>query len=700
VTSMEFDPSTRTFILSTPSTSYAVRLVGDSVRQVHWGRRLSLSQAATVPTRPPAPDGAIVGEELPPEGGMRFGPASLVVDLAGGVRAVEFGYADHEITADGLRIGLIDRTFPLRVDLHYQGYAGSDVIARWATLSHTGGDEPIVVERLDSAAWALPRRSDYRLTQVGGEWTAEFTLDRTRLPYGQTTATSRRGTTRHQTNPWLAVDPGDATEEAGEIWAVALAWSGGFRLTATRDLSGNVAIAGGAGHDAAAPRHLMPGEHWTTPMALGIYTREGFGGLSRRFHGFARDHVIPHPDEIRPVLYNTWEATYFDVDEADQCALARTVAPLGIELFVVDDGWFAGRVDDRAGLGDWQPSTDRFPNGIGPLAAEVHDLGMKFGIWVEPEMVNPDSDLYRAHPDWVLHMPQRDRTEIRHQLVLNFARPDVVAWAYGWLDELVIAGGVDFLKWDMNRPFTEAGWPGAADPGRLWFDHTTGVYEVIDRLRAAHPGLRIESCASGGGRADFGIMSRTDQVWTSDNTDPVDRLAIQDGFGQIYPAMVMGAWVTDSPNPTTGRATPLRFRFHSAMAGVLGLSGDVRAWSADERGEAAELIAAYKRIRTVVQRGDLHRLATGRLTAVEYAAADRSECVVLAWRPMSRHGATEQPVCLRALDPDATYVDDDGDTFSGAVLMAYGLDVSARMPAGDYASTVVHLRRISRLAEA
>jgi alpha-galactosidase len=311
-------------------------------------------------------------------------------------------------------------------------------------------------------------------------------------------------------------------------------------------------------------------------------------------------------------------------------------------------------------------------------------------------MVNPDSDLYRGHPDWVLHMPRRDRTEIRHQLVLNFARADVVAWAYAWLDDLVLAGRVDFLKWDMNRPFTEAGWPDGSDPGRLWFDHTNGVYDVIDRLRAAHPVLRIESCASGGGRADFGVMARTDQIWTSDNTDPVDRLVIQDGFGQIYPAGVMGAWVTESPNPVTGRATPVRFRFHSAMAGVLGLSGDVRRWSAAERAETAELIGAYKQIRHVVQHGELHRLASGQLTAIAYVTDDRSECVVFAWRPTSRHGATDEPVRLRALDPEALYVDDDGATFPGAVLMAYGLDVSVRLPRGDYASTMIHLQRDGR----
>jgi alpha-galactosidase len=280
VISIEFDQETHTFLLVTPTTSYAVRIVDDGVRQVHWGSPLTLAQAATVPTRPTTADGDIVGEELPPEGGARFGPPGLVVELPGGVRAVEFAYADHEITADGFRIGLADRHFPLRLDLHYRGYADSDVIERWATLSHTGTGEAIVVDRLDSAAWTLPRRGDYRLSHVTGEWSAEFALERTRLPYGETVATSRRGSTRHQTNPWLAIDPGDATERHGEVWAVALAWSGGFRLAATRDLGGNVAVVGGAGHAEAPRRHLIPGERWQTPVVAGAYTIDGFGGIS------------------------------------------------------------------------------------------------------------------------------------------------------------------------------------------------------------------------------------------------------------------------------------------------------------------------------------------------------------------------------------------------------------------------------------
>jgi alpha-galactosidase len=291
-------------------------------------------------------------------------------------------------------------------------------------------------------------------------------------------------------------------------------------------------------------------------------------------------------------------------------------------------------------------------------------------------------------------MAGRTRTEQRNQLVLNFGRRDVVEWAGEWLDDLVASAEVDFIKWDMNRAFTEAGWPGAEDPGRLWFDHTTGVYEVMDRLRASHPALRIESCASGGGRADFGVLRRTDQVWTSDNADPVDRLAIQHGFSQIYPAIVMGAWATASPNPITGRETPLRFRMHSAMAGALGVSGDLRKWSPEDLAEARELIRAYQRIRPLIAFGEAHRLRTDQaMTALEHVAHDRSAAVVLAFRPSPQYGEPDTPLRLRGLDPEASYRDEDGVVHSGAVLMAYGIDVGSRMPSGDYASAMIHLER-------
>jgi alpha-galactosidase len=265
----------------------------------------------------------------------------------------------------------------------------------------------------------------------------------------------------------------------------------------------------------------------------------------------------------------------------------------------------------------------------------------------------------------------------------------VAAWAHGWLDELLSEYDIEFLKWDMNRSFTEAGWPGAADQDRLWIDHTRAVYALIDRLRSDHPGLRVECCASGGGRTDLGMLERCDQIWTSDNTDAVDRLTIQHGYTQIHPAGTMGAWVTDCPNQSTQRTVPLRFRFHVAMSGVLALGGDLPVWTPDDRDEAARYVEQYKRIRHLVQRGDLYRLSHG---AVQYVADDGSQAVVFVYAPCRPLSAPEPPTILAGLDARATYLDaDTGAAHEGAVLTAHGLPV--RLPLGDYASAVVHLIR-------
>jgi alpha-galactosidase len=697
-----FDADTRTWLLVTPGTAYALRLVpdavaggGDTVRHVYWGPALTPAQAASLPTHPDGPDD-VLGEELPGEGGQRFGPPGLQVEFADGTRAVQWRYVDHAVDGGDLCLRLADRHYPLALELHYRVHGDSDVIERWTVLEHTGGGDPVTVRRCAAAAWSLPLRPDYRLSQVSGEWSAEFQLRRAPLAYGETTVTSRRGVTRHQSNPWLMVDAGDATEEHGEVWSAVLAWGGTWWLTARRTHRDQACVVAGAGHHGLTLR-LAPGQRWRAPVCAGLYCAAGFGGTSRAWHSYARRHVLPEPAEPRPVLYNSWEGTWFAVTEANQRHLAELAAGLGVELYVMDDGWFGGRTGDRAGLGDWWPNRERFPAGLGPLIAHVHALGMRFGLWVEPEMVNPDSDLYRAHPDWVLHQPHRGRTELRHQLVLNFARPDVAGWAHGWLDRLLTEHGIDFLKWDMNRAFTEAGWPDGADPDRLWFDHTRAVYAIIDRLRADHPRLRIETCASGGGRVDLGILARTDQAWTSDNTDPVDRIAIQHGYGQVYPALTMGAWASESPNPLTRRLAPVRFRFHVAMAGALGVSGNLAQWPAAERREAAGLVAAYKRIRHLVQQGDLYRLTPARpdaTSAVQYLAPDGSETVVLAWRARAAPARPDPPLRLAGLDPGARFVDRDcGAAHHGAVLRHHGLALD--LPPGDHASTVVHLRRVA-----
>jgi alpha-galactosidase len=475
------------------------------------------------------------------------------------------------------------------------------------------------------------------------------------------------------------------------VWSAVLAWSGSWRITVSRSADDQASVTGGFGHDGVA-FSLAAGSSLTTPVFAGLYSPGGFGAASRAWHSYGRSHVLPCPAEVRPVLFNSWEATSFDVNEANQLALAKAAAGIGCEMFVLDDGWFGARTDDERGLGDWTPNPSRFPRGLGPLGEAVHELGMKFGVWVEPEMVNADSDLYRAHPDWVLHSAHRSRTESRNQLVLNFARPDVRSWALEWLTGLVGGNKVDFLKWDMNRPFSDAGWPSApGDPERLWIDHVRGVYLIMDSLRSSFPSLRIESCSGGGGRVDFGIMARTDQVWTSDNTDACDRLAIQDGYSQVYPSCAMSAWVTDSPNPLTGRVVPLRFRFHVAMAGVLGVGGDLPRWTPAELTEAAELIAAYKSVRDVIQHGALYRLTSPDVTAIQYVLGPRS--VVFAYRPSPRPNALTRPIPLAGLDPEASYHSGDR-SYPGATLLSAGLPVT--FPPGDYASTMTVLHQTGR----
>jgi alpha-galactosidase len=406
---------------------------------------------------------------------------------------------------------------------------------------------------------------------------------------------------------------------------------------------------------------------------------------------------------VRPVLYNSWEATLFAVDEAGQKALATKAARLGVERFVMDDGWFGARDHDRAGLGDWTVNPKKFPSGLQPLVDHVKSLGMDFGLWVEPEMVNPDSDLYRKHPDWALHFPGRPRSESRNQLVLNFARKDVQEHVFGVLDRLLAENDIRFFKWDMNRHFAEPGWPAVAplEQKKVWVEYVRGVYSVMDRLRARHPGVEIESCSGGGGRVDLGMLQRVEQVWTSDNTEALDRLRIQEGFTLAYTPKVMMAWVTDVPN-MNGRVTPLRFRFLTAMQGSLGIGGNLDHWSEADAKLATEMVAWYKRVRPTVQEGDLYRLlspSTDGAAVNQYVARDGKQAVVFAARQSQQYLRALPTVLLRGLVPEAVYRVDRLDdkladkpaALSGAALMERGLTFDLR---GDFDATAVVLERL------
>src|SRR5262249_40526612 len=366
-------------------------------------------------------------------------------------------------------------------------------------------------------------------------------------------------------------------------WFGVLAWSGNWKISAEVTDFASTRVSIGL-NDWDFAWRLGPGETFTTPSSYAGYTSGGFGAASRWLHDCTRDTLLPHGHSIHKVLYNSWEATHFDVDEESQGQLAELAAEMGVELFVLDDGWFHGRDNDTAALGDWWPDERKFPNGLQPLIARVNALGMDFGLWIEPEMVNPNSELYRAHPDWALYFPTRPRTEARNQLILNFARPDVQDYIIEQIDRLLAAHNIAFIKWDMNRNVSEPGWPDApGDPREVWVRYVQGLYRVWGTLQERHPQVIWQSCSGGGGRADFGILRLADQIWVSDQTEPTARLAIQEGFSQIFPANTMEAWVTDMG----ADYLPLAFRFHVSMCGTLGVGGHLKHWDAAMRAEGA-----------------------------------------------------------------------------------------------------------------
>jgi alpha-galactosidase len=633
---------------------------------------------------------------------------------------VRLRYAGHEIVADAhpglspthgqlrrvttprdtLRVRLVDPTQPFEVTLCYRLTPEHDVVERWCEVANLGS-EPVEVEALAFATLHFPNGA-VELTSVAGWWTREFTAARERLPMGMRSIEQRTVQTGHYANPFFMLNrPGQAWEESGEVYFGALAYSGAWRIAFEQLFTLDVRCQAGY-NPFDFGLTLAPGERHITPAIVVGVCREGWGGASRRLHAFALERVLPNPAEgptVRPVLYNSWEATYFNLSHEGQAALARKAAAMGVELFCVDDGWFGGRRDDHAGLGDWTVSPDVFPGGLAPLIDEVHRLGMQFGLWVEPEMVNPNSDLYRAHPDWVLHFPGRPRTEWRNQLLLDFGRREVVEHIYSALRDLLARYAIDFFKWDMNRYATE---PGSVAGQGIWRAHTAGVYEIMDRLRRDFSHLQIESCASGGGRVDLGILARTDQVWTSDNTDAVDRIRIQEGYSLAYPARAMEAWVTHERNHQTGLISPLSLRFDVAMRGGLGIGSNLNELDEAELAEYASYIAFYKRIRRVVQGGRLYRLQ--RLeeygaSAIEYAMPDQSEAVYSIAVMSYQQGWARPPAPLRGLDPVKIY--SAVDRFGREVYRASGFELMVTGIPGDAAggsaySRTLHLVTVDR----
>ena len=707
-----YDEGSKSFRLDSPQASYrfGVDEQGELV-SVYWGAALAPTDKLPQPhTQHGAASFDPAINATPLEymgwGGGAYVVPDLKISFADGNRDLALRYQSYKIDERGLTVILKDVERAVTVELRYEMDAETGILGRSARIVNQTS-APIVVEEAQAATWNLPADTRYRLFYLTGDWAGEWKLRERAIDPGKTVLESRRGTTGHENNPWFAIARGSEVGETnGPVWFGALAWSGNWQIAVEQGDKQAVRVTGGYNNFDFGYR-LKPGEALTSPVFYAGFTDAGMGEASRLMHRFERHAIVPElaRKHERPVLYNSWEATGFNVDEAGQLALAEKAARIGVERFVMDDGWFGARNLDNAGLGDWVVNPKKFPHGLKPLIDRVHALGMDFGLWVEPEMVNPDSDLYRAHPDWVLNFTGRPRTEERNQLVLNLARPDVRAYVFNFLDRLLNENQIAFLKWDYNRNWSEPGWPAVApeEQKKVYVEFIRNLYSILDELRARHPGVEIESCSGGGGRVDLGILGRTDEVWTSDNTDPFDRLAIQYGISHAYEPGVMMAWVTDSPNWVNNRSTSLVYRFLSSMQGGLGIGANLNGWKDEDFATAKGMIGIYKEIRATVQRGELHRLIAptkgSEAAATESLSADKSQAVVFAFLHASSMLQPYPRLYLEGLDATANYrvkvlsgkvEAGTPEVASGAYWMHRGIGVDLR---GDFQASLLELNK-------
>jgi len=714
--SASFIPASEVFRLDGGNVTYAfgVNTRGE-LQQLYWGGRLGAKD--TFPGAKPLPEWASFDssysntpQEYAGWGAGLFNEPALKVTFADGNRDLVLHYEGEQAAEGGFDVTLKDIQRPIYVTLHYRMDGASGILARSATIENRGSDA-VTVEQAAAAAWALPA-GHYTLNYLTGRWAGEWNLTQETLHPGARVIESRRGSTGHQANPWFAIQAGEPDEDDGEVWFGALAWSGSWRITVEQDQLDEVRVTGGFNpFDFAYVLH--PGEKLESPVFYGGYSAHGLGGASRELHRFEIEHVLPRTaktagqpaPKLRPVIYNSWEATEFRVSEAGQIALAGKAAALGVDRFVMDDGWFGQRKDDHAGLGDWYVNQEKFPHGLKPLIDKVHSLGMDFGLWVEPEMVNPDSDLYRKHPDWVLNSPGRPRNEQRNQLVLNLARTDVRDYVLGFLDKILTENDIAFLKWDYNRNWSEPGWDQLPpnEQKRVYVGFVRNLYWILGELRHRHPNVEIESCSGGGGRVDLGILRYTDEVWPSDNTDPFDRLTQQDGFTYAYTPQVMMAWVTDSPHWLNKRSTSLAYRMLSSMQGSLGIGADISKWTPDEAALAKRLIGEYHQVQATIVQGALYRLISLRngseFSATQTVNWDKSQAVVFAFIHSTQQGRGFPRLKLKGLDPAATYTlraiegkarMDTPEEASGAWWMNHGLDMDVDFR-GDFQAAAFRL---------
>ncbi|MDR3314398.1 MAG: alpha-galactosidase [Oscillospiraceae bacterium] len=722
-----FDAQTQIFQLHAGDSTYAMQVSPEGyLFHLYYGKHVSDSAlghlevlgggASFSPNPADAPrlslDTALL--EYPCGGTGDFRRPAVQVLEENGASGVQLHYVSHEILqgkpalpglpatylndpaqADTLAVTLADEHLGLRVTLYYCAFAGQNAITRWAVLQNTGSQR-LELRSILSACVDFPG-SDFDMISLHGAWARERYVERHPLFHGGSTLQSRRGSSGHQLNPFAILCAKTATEEQGEAYGFHLVYSGNFLLDAEVSQMGGTRLSIGVNpYDFAW--QLLPGENFTTPEAVLAYSGEGLGGITRTLHRLYRKNLCRGAwrDAPRPILINNWEATYFNFDADKLVAIARQAAKADIDMLVMDDGWFGKREDDQSGLGDWFVNEAKLGCPLRELVERVKAEGLRFGIWFEPEMISPDSDLFRAHPDWALHIPGQSRTLGRNQCVLNLTLPAVRAYLIEQLSAVLESTDISYVKWDFNRNLTEVFSPAlpAAQGREVWHRYVLGLYEILEALNVRFPQILFESCSGGGGRFDPGMLYYMPQTWCSDNTDASERLKIQYGTSLCYPIASMGSHVAAIHQG--GRQTPLSFRGGVAMAGTFGYELDLTKIPPDEILEMKQMNRNFRAWQKLTAQGDFYRLRSpfeGEECAWMFVSEDKREALVQYFRLRGTPDAWPPRLRLQGLAPDALYALEGWNrTLHGDTLMHAGLVIPN--PQQDYTDYNIHLKQV------
>ena len=701
---IKFDKENQIFYLNTKSTTYAFGIFGDAVLlHLYWGKLLHHDLHMDLLTsdfrrRPlTAKDFGVLSSEILPLEFSASGSTDLRIPTFrcvhnDGSSVSEFKYIDHEIVCgkpmleglpstyfetgdktDTLVVHLFDELKKVHIYLSYSVFEDLDAISRSVKIVNDGDKFDLTnAMSMTLDLYGIPQ-SD--IVHLDGAWARERNVTRRRIVHGNQNIESRCGASSVYHNPFLAVCDKDAGEESGNVYGFSLVYSGNFTAGVEMNAYNTARVYIGI-NPFDFKYVLETGESFQTPEAVLVYSSNGIGGMSRIFHKLYRTRLCrgKYRDADRFVLINNWEATYFDFDEDKLLSIAEKASEIGIDTMVLDDGWFSNRNSDNAGLGDWYENPQKLPNGLKNLADRINALGMRFGLWFEPEMVNPNSELYRIHPEWVLHTEGRKSHLTRNQLTLDLSRRDVCDYIIETISNVLKKANIEYVKWDMNRYMSDVG--SAILPcerqGEVMHRYMLGLYYVLETITSRFPNILFESCASGGGRFDPGMLYYMPQVWTSDDSDAIERLEIQYGTSIVYPYSTMGAHVSACPNHQINRTTPFKMRCDVAMPGQLGFELDLNKCTDEELEQAKTTINEYKRLQRIFHTGDCYRLNSpfeDDLSALEFISEDKNTVICCVYSKNAKPNAVDEFIKLRGMEATDVYLCENTQNLYGADLL-------------------------------